>query len=71
MAQMVTGRAVTGLGVGFAAMIVPVYIAEISPARHRGRMVSIDVISITGGQCVSYIFGVGMKNNTLTQSKHY
>ncbi|RFU32759.1 hypothetical protein B7463_g3576, partial [Scytalidium lignicola] len=59
--QMATGRAVIGLGVGSAAMIVPVYIAEISPARHRGRMVSIDVISITGGQCVSYIFGVGFQ----------
>ncbi|KAG0650097.1 Myo-inositol transporter 1 [Hyphodiscus hymeniophilus] len=61
LAQMAAGRAVIGLGVGSAAMIVPVYIAEISPARHRGRMVSIDVISITGGQCISYIFGVGFQ----------
>jgi len=43
-----------GLGVGSAAMVVPLYIAELSPSRHRGRMVLVDVISITGGQVVAY-----------------
>lgn len=30
-----------GLGVGAACMTSPMYIAEISPARMRGRMVSV------------------------------
>ena len=46
--QMTVGRFLIGLGVGSAAMIVPLYIAELSPARFRGRMVVVDVISITG-----------------------
>lgn len=34
-------------------MMVPLYIAEISPTRFRGRMVVIDVICITGGQVIA------------------
>ncbi|KAJ5261320.1 general substrate transporter [Penicillium angulare] len=46
-----------GLGVGSAAMIIPLYIAEVSPAKYRGRMIGIDNMSITGGQLIAY--GVG------------
>ncbi|KAH8898909.1 general substrate transporter [Thozetella sp. PMI_491] len=55
--QMTVGRLVVGFGVGSAAMIVPLYIAEMSPAKHRGRMIGLDNMSITGGQLISY--GVG------------
>ncbi|TKA76957.1 hypothetical protein B0A49_01732 [Cryomyces minteri] len=57
LAQMTVGRLVVGFGVGSAAMIVPMYIAEVSPAKYRGRMIGLDNMSITGGQLVSY--GVG------------
>ncbi|KAJ5099318.1 hypothetical protein N7532_006319 [Penicillium argentinense] len=57
IAQMTVGRAVVGLGVGSAAMIVPLYIAEVAPAKYRGRMISLDNLSITTGQLVSY--GIG------------
>jgi SP family myo-inositol transporter-like MFS transporter 13 len=36
---MVIGRFTVGLGVGAAAMVVPMYIAECSPAKWRGRLV--------------------------------
>ncbi|KAI5458946.1 general substrate transporter [Mariannaea sp. PMI_226] len=54
LAQMTVGRLVVGFGVGSAAMIVPLYIAEVSPAKYRGRMIGLDNCSITGGQLISY-----------------
>ena len=38
-AQMCVGRLVVGFGVGSAAMIAPLYIAEIAPTKYRGRMI--------------------------------
>ncbi|KAJ2993493.1 hypothetical protein NUW58_g1825 [Xylaria curta] len=40
-----------------AAAIVPLYIAEVSPSKYRGRMIGLDNMSITGGQLLSY--GIG------------
>ncbi|KAI0967921.1 general substrate transporter [Xylaria arbuscula] len=57
LAQMTVGRLIVGLGVGSAAAIVPLYIAEVSPSKYRGRMIGLDNMSITGGQLISY--GVG------------
>ncbi|KAJ5381137.1 uncharacterized protein N7496_003565 [Penicillium cataractarum] len=57
IAQMTVGRLIVGLGVGSAAMIVPLYIAEVAPAKYRGRMISLDNLSITTGQLISY--GIG------------
>ncbi|KAI1079521.1 general substrate transporter [Whalleya microplaca] len=64
MAQMTVGRLVVGLGVGSAAMIVPLYIAEVSPAKYRGRMIGLDNMSITGGQLISYGVGAGFARVT-------
>jgi SP family myo-inositol transporter-like MFS transporter 13 len=36
---------------------VPMYIAGVSPAKYRGRMIGLDNMSITGGQLISY--GIG------------
>lgn len=41
-AMMVIGRCVSGFGVGFLSMIVPVYVAEISPAENRGKLACIE-----------------------------
>ncbi|KAH8819366.1 general substrate transporter [Xylogone sp. PMI_703] len=60
LAQMTVGRCVVGLGVGSAAMIVPLYIAEVSPAKARGRMIGLDNMSITGGQLISYGIGAAL-----------
>lgn len=60
LAQMTVGRLVVGFGVGSAAMIVPLYIAEVAPAKYRGRMIGLDNMSITGGQLVSYGIGAAL-----------
>ncbi|ORY82964.1 and other transporter-domain-containing protein [Leucosporidium creatinivorum] len=39
---MVFGRILSGFGVGFLSMIVPVYQSEISPADHRGKLACIE-----------------------------
>ncbi|CAD6499029.1 BgTH12-04683 [Blumeria graminis f. sp. triticale] len=59
VSHMAVGRAIVGLGVGSAAMIIPLYIAEISPAKFRGRMMGLDTLSVTGGQLASYGLGAG------------
>ena len=47
-------RAVGGVGVGAAAMTSPMYIAEVSPARIRGRMVSLNQLAIVFGMLAVY-----------------
>uniref|UniRef100_A0A671QWX0 Proton myo-inositol cotransporter-like n=1 Tax=Sinocyclocheilus anshuiensis TaxID=1608454 RepID=A0A671QWX0_9TELE len=47
---LLVGRLIVGLGLGFASMTVPVYIAETSPPHLRGRLVSINTLFITAGQ---------------------
>ncbi|MCY4161494.1 MAG: sugar porter family MFS transporter [Flavobacteriaceae bacterium] len=47
-------RLIGGLGVGIAAMVVPLYISEVSPANIRGRMVAMYQLSITFGVLIAY-----------------
>jgi len=59
LAQMTVGRLVIGFGVGSAAMIIPLYIGEIAPARYRGRLIVFDNLCVAGGQLVAYAVGAG------------
>lgn len=54
---MVAGRAVVGAAVGAASFVVPLYIAELAPATHRGRLVTTYVLLITLGQVLAYVVG--------------
>ena len=47
-------RILGGLAVGAASMTSPMYIAEISPARIRGRLVSVNQFTIVTGMLVVY-----------------
>ena len=47
-------RIVGGIGVGLASAICPMYIAEVSPAGRRGRLVSWNQFAIIFGQLVVY-----------------
>ncbi|RYE37310.1 MAG: MFS transporter [Sphingobacteriaceae bacterium] len=47
-------RMIGGLGVGGAAMISPMYIAEISPSAWRGRLVSLYQLAIVSGILLAY-----------------
>lgn len=53
---LIVGRAIAGLGIGAVSLIVPVYIAEISPPSIRGRLVGIfEIASQGGGMCGFWI----------------
>ena len=57
------GRFVVGLGVGFAAQIVPLYLSEIAPKEIRGKLVAMNICTITIGQVLSVILVFMMKPN--------
>ena len=42
-------RFLGGVGIGIASIATPMYIAEIAPARVRGRLVAVNQIAIVGG----------------------
>lgn len=42
-------RLIGGLGIGLASTLSPMYIAEISPAKYRGRLVAINQLTIVVG----------------------
>ena len=46
-------RFIGGLGVGFASISTPMYIAEVTPAAIRGRMVAVNQIAIATGAVAS------------------
>ena len=52
--EFVFYRILGGLAVGGASVLAPVYIAEISPAVVRGRMVSINQLTIVAGISLAY-----------------
>ncbi|ADG99345.1 sugar transporter [Segniliparus rotundus DSM 44985] len=48
-------RAVGGLAIGFASVIGPLYIAEVSPPAYRGRLSSLQQLAIVVGLAVSQL----------------
>jgi MFS transporter, SP family, solute carrier family 2 (myo-inositol transporter), member 13 len=54
---MIFGRSVVGLAIGAASLITPLYISELSPSHLRGRLVTVSLLLITGGQVVAYVIG--------------
>ena len=52
--SFVVYRIIGGIGVGVASMISPMYIAEIAPAKIRGRLVSFNQFAIIFGMLVIY-----------------
>jgi len=51
---LVLARMVGGFGVGASLIIAPIYIAEISPPKMRGRMVSLNQLNIVLGISVAF-----------------
>lgn len=51
----IIGRVIGGFGVGIASVIAPAYIAEIAPARIRGRLGSLQQLAIVTGIFLSLL----------------
>lgn len=54
------GRFLGGLAIGLASVLTPVYIAEVAPARNRGRLVSLNQLAIVVGILVAYMVSWGL-----------
>jgi len=56
-----TARIIGGIGIGLASMLSPLFIAEVSPSAYRGRLVSLNqltiVIGILAAQMTNYWIG--------------
>lgn len=59
----IVSRFVAGIGVGMASMLSPMYIAEVSPAAIRGRMVTTYQLAIVIGILVTNLVNYGLRNN--------
>ncbi|MFZ2084123.1 MAG: MFS transporter, partial [Candidatus Sulfotelmatobacter sp.] len=58
--EFVVARMVGGLAIGLASTLSPLYIAEISPARIRGLLVSVNQLAIVTGILLSYSVNYGL-----------
>jgi len=47
-------RILGGIGIGIASMLSPLYIAEIAPPRHRGKLVTYQQVAIVSGMTLVY-----------------
>jgi len=52
--HFVFARFLSGVAIGFASPVSPVYIAEVAPARIRGRLVTLNQLAITFGMLAAY-----------------
>ncbi|KAK7102892.1 hypothetical protein V1264_021050 [Littorina saxatilis] len=52
---LLAGRIIVGIGIGFASMTVPVYVAESAPPDIRGRLVTLNQLFITIGVLLSSV----------------
>ena len=52
---LIAGRIVSGIAIGIASFISPMYIAELSPAKVRGALVAVNMLAIATGIVVAYL----------------
>ncbi len=64
LSSFLIGRFVLGLSIGIVSVCVPLYIAEISPPRIRGALVSCNQLAITIGILVAYLVDYGFSSDS-------
>ena len=54
LSEFMAARFADGVAIGMASLLAPLYIAEIAPARNRGRLVSMNQMAIVTGILLAY-----------------
>ncbi|KAI9301150.1 hypothetical protein BJ944DRAFT_187225 [Cunninghamella echinulata] len=54
LASFLSGRIITGMGVGIFGMLVPLYQSEIARPENRGRLITLYQVGVTLGISISY-----------------
>ncbi|CAO3637560.1 unnamed protein product [Cunninghamella blakesleeana] len=54
IASFLSGRIITGMGVGIFGMLVPLYQSEIARPENRGRLITLYQVGVTLGIAISY-----------------
>lgn len=52
---LIAARVVSGIAIGIASFISPMYIAELVPSKVRGSLVAVNMLAITTGIVVAYL----------------
>jgi SP family galactose:H+ symporter-like MFS transporter len=60
---LITGRVISGIGIGIASFISPMYIGELVPAKVRGSLVAVNMLAITTGIVVAYLVDYAFSGN--------
>jgi sugar porter (SP) family MFS transporter len=60
---LIAGRTVSGVAIGIASFISPMYIAELAPAQVRGALVAVNMLAITTGIVVAYLVDYGLSDS--------
>lgn len=68
LSVLYVGRLITGLAVGATTVIVPIYLAECSPAPIRGRLVGIFEIMLAGASLCGFWVSYGVEENISSNS---
>lgn len=60
--MFISARLLGGLAVGAASVLSPMYVAEVAPARNRGKLVAIYQLAIVIGILCSYLINYSLRN---------
>lgn len=61
-AQLIIGRLISGLGIGFGSSVSPVYGSEMAPRKIRGFIGGLFQFSVTFGIFIMFLIGFGMSH---------
>ena len=62
LTEFVMARVAGGIAIGVASVLAPLYIAEVSPAHIRGRLVSLNQMAIVTGILLAYLVNWGLSS---------
>lgn len=60
--QLLAGRLLAGVAMGAALLVAPLYIAEISPAHARGRLVTVNQFAAVSGILIGFLCNLEIAN---------